>query len=212
LVKEVEVGEKMNALLDKLRKNGMNASFVSTAEQARAKVLEMIPSKAKVGVGGSVTIRQLRLIEALHERGNQVFDHWGSGLSKKERMGMARKHLSADYFLSSSNALTMDGKLVNTDNTGNRVSALVFGPQHVVVVLGTNKIVKNVEAGVKRIKERAAPLNCQRRKDDTPCAKGKECPDCDSPDRLCRVTSIIEKKSRGIESLSIIIVGEELGY
>lgn len=204
--------KKIDDLLDKLGKNGMDAVFLPTGEEARAKVLEMIPGMAKVGVGGSVTIRQLGLLEALVERGNQVFDHWQTGLSKEERMEMARKQLSADYFLSSSNALTMDGKIINTDNTGNRVSALIFGPQHVVVVLGTNKIVKDMEEGIRRIKEKAAPLNCQRRKDDTPCAKGKECPDCNSPDRLCRVTSIIEKKTKGIDSFSVIIVGEELGY
>ena len=205
------IGEPKD-IIDKLEKNGMNAIFIPTAEEARDKVLEMIPETAKVGIGGSITIRQLGLIEALLERGNEVFDHWQPGLSKDGRMAMARRHLSAEYFLSSSNALTMDGKLVNTDNTGNRVSALIFGPRHVVVILGTNKIVKDVEEGIKRVKERAAPLNCRRRKDNTPCARGKGCTDCDSPDRLCRVTSIIEKKTKGVESFSVIIVGEELGY
>jgi L-lactate utilization protein LutB len=206
------VEEKMDKLLDILQKNGMDASFVPTREQARAKILDMIPRNAKVGIGGSITIRQLGLIDVLRDRGNEVYDHWQPGLSKDERLAVAKKHVSADYFLSSSNALTMDGKLVNTDNTGNRVSALVFGPQHVIVVLGTNKIVETVEQGMKRIKETAAPLNCQRRKDDTPCAKGRDCPDCNSPDRLCRVTSIIEKKTKGIGTLSVIIVKEELGY
>lgn len=206
------VMEKVNGLLAELRKNGMDATFVPTADEARAKVLEIIPSDVTVGIGGSVTIRQLGLIETLRERGNEVFDHWQSGLSKDERMATARKHVSADYFISSSNALTTDGKLVNTDNTGNRVSALIFGPQHVIVVVGTNKIVDDVEEGLKRIKQKAAPLNSQRRKDNTPCAKGKDCPDCNSPDRLCRVTSIIEKKTKGVGSFSVIIVGEELGY
>ena len=209
---EIHVGEKVKNLLVTLRDNGMNAIFVPTAQQAKAKVLEMIPGEAKVGIGGSVTIRQMGLLEALFERGNEVLEHWQSGLTRDQRMQMARKAVSADYYLSSSNALTMDGKLVNTDNTGNRVSALVFGPQHVVVVVGVNKIVRDVDAGIRRIKERAAPLNCKRRKDNTPCAKGKKCPDCNSPDRLCRVTSIIEKKTRGIRSFSVIIVGEELGY
>ena len=202
----------MDELLNTLKKNGMDALFVPTGEQARAKVLDMIPMNAKVGIGGSITIRQLGLIEALRNRGNEVYDHWQPGLSKEERLAVAKKHVSADYFLSSSNALTKDGKLVNTDNTGNRVSALVFGPEHVIVVLGTNKIVETVEEGMKRIKETAAPLNCQRRKDDTPCANGKDCPDCNSPDRLCRVTSIIEKKTKGIGTLSVIIAGEKLGY
>jgi len=209
---ETNVGEKVKNLLGTLRDNGMNAIFVPTAQQAKAKVLEMIPGEAKVGIGGSVTIRQMGLLEALLERGNEVSEHWQSGLTRDQRMQMARKAVSADYYLSSSNALTMDGKLVNTDNTGNRVSALVFGPQHVIVVVGVNKIVRDVDEGIRRIKERAAPLNCQRRKDNTPCAKGKKCPDCNSPDRLCRVTSIIEKKTRGIRSFAVIIVGEELGY
>jgi len=209
---ETRIMEKVKNLLGRLRDNGMNAIFVPTAQQAKAKVLGMIPREAEVGIGGSVTIRQMGLLEALFERGNEVCEHWQSGSTKDERMQMARKAVSADYYLSSSNAVTMDGKLVNTDNTGNRVSALVFGPQHVIVVVGVNKIVRDVDAGIRRIKEKAAPLNCQRRKDNTPCAKGKKCPDCNSPDRLCRVTSIIEKKTRGIRSLSVIIVGEELGY
>jgi L-lactate utilization protein LutB len=207
------IGEgKMEKLLNILQKNGMVAYLVPTGEQAMVKVLAMIPTHAKVGIGGSITIRQLGLIEALRNRGNEVYDHWQPGLSKEERLAVAKKHVSAEYFVSSSNALTMDGKLVNTDNTGNRVSALIFGPQHVIVVIGTNKIVETVEEGMKRIKETAAPLNCQRRNDDTPCAKGIDCPDCNSPDRLCRVTSIIEKKTKGIRTLSVIIVSEELGY
>lgn len=204
--------EGVKDVLEKLRKNGMQAVFVPTAEQAKTKVLEMIPQKARVGIGGSITVRQLGLIEALSERGNEVSEHWQSGLSKDERIQMAKKALSAEYYLSSSNALTMDGKLVNTDNTGNRVAALVFGPQHVIVIIGVNKIVKDVDAGFQRIRQRAAPLNCQRRKENTPCAKTGKCEDCNSPDRLCRVTSIIEKKSKGIESFSVIIIGEELGY
>lgn len=202
----------MKAVLDKLQENGMNALFVPTAEDAKSKVLQMVPEDATVGIGGSVTIRQLGLIESLRGRGNTVHDHWESGLSKEQSMEVKRAHLSAEYFLSSSNALTMDGKLVNIDNTGNRVAALVFGPRHVIVVLGINKIVQDVEEGIRRVKERVAPLNCQRRGDRTPCAEGKNCQDCNSPDRICRVTSIIEKRSKGVESFSVIIVGEELGY
>jgi L-lactate utilization protein LutB len=204
--------EEIKDLLNSLRSNGMNALFVPSAQQAKKTVLEMIPKEAKVGIGGSVTIRQVGLLEALVKRGNTVFEHWNPELTADERKKAARDAMEADYYLSSSNAVTMDGKLVNTDNTGNRVAALVFGPKQVIVVLGINKIVSGVDDAIKRIKQRAAPLNCQRRQDNTPCAKGKECTDCNSPDRLCRVTSIIEKKTRGIEALWVIIVGQELGY
>jgi L-lactate utilization protein LutB len=204
--------KEIKDLLNSLRSNGMNALFVPSAQQAKKTVLEMIPKEAKVGIGGSVTIRQVGLLEALVKRGNTVFEHWNPELTADERKKAARDAMEADYYLSSSNAVTMDGKLVNTDNTGNRVAALVFGPKQVIVVLGINKIVSGVDDAIKRIKQRAAPLNCQRRQDNTPCAKGKECTDCNSPDRLCRVTSIIEKKTRGIEALWVIIVGQELGY
>jgi L-lactate utilization protein LutB len=204
--------EEVNELMGSLENNGMHALFVPSAGEATTTILNMIPKGATVGIGGSVTIRQLELPEALMKRGNTVFEHWKPGLTPDERKNAARDAMEADYYLASSNAVTMDGKLVNTDNTGNRVAALVFGPKHVIVVVGTNKIVSGVDAAIKRIKQRAAPLNCQRRQENTPCAKGKECTDCNSPDRLCRVTSIIEKKTRGIEALWVIIVGQELGY
>lgn len=202
----------INDLLQALRKNGMDATFLPTCEEAKAHILQLIPVNATVGIGGSVTIRQLDLIDNLRERGNKVYEHWQSDLSKDERKQMAWRALNAQYYLSSSNALTEDGKLVNTDNTGNRVAAMVFGPSHVIIVVGTNKIVRNVTDGIKRIKEKAAPLNCQRRKENTPCAETGQCHDCDSPSRLCRVTTIIEKKTKGVASMSVIIVGTELGY
>jgi len=98
------------------------------------------------------------------------------------------------------------------DNTGNRVAAMIFGPRHVLVVAGENKIVDDVSAAIKRIKEKVVSKNTSRRGDRTPCAQGEPCQDCNSPDRLCRVTSIIEKKTKGVETLTVIIVGESLGY
>ena len=202
----------MEDLVQALRKNGMDATFLSTCEEAKTHILQLIPAHATVGIGGSVTIRQLNLIQDLRERGNEVYEHWQPGLSNEERKQAAWRALNAQYYLASSNALTKDGKLVNTDNTGNRVAAMVFGPSHVIIVVGTNKIVEDVADGIKRIKEKAAPFNCLRRKENTPCAETGRCQNCDSPSRLCRVTTIIEKKTRGVESLSVIIVGTELGY
>jgi L-lactate utilization protein LutB len=206
------MSDKIKEVIDALRKNGMTVFYFTTADEARAKVLEMIPARASVGIGGSVTVRQLGLIDALAKRGHDVFDHWQSGLNREEILQIKKAQLQADYFVSSSNAVTSDGKLVNIDNTGNRVAALIFGPKHVLVIVGINKIVADVAAGIQRIKDRVAPLNTQRRQDQTPCAQGKGCRDCNSPDRICRVTSIIEKKTKGVESFTVILVGEELGY
>lgn len=195
-----------------LVKNGFQASFAETAVAAKAMVLGMIPPGTPVGVGGSVTIRQLWLIEALRQRGHEVYDHWQAGLSPEEIREIKLHHLTSPFFLTSSNAITQDGKLVNIDNTGNRVAAMIFGPQHVIVVAGKNKIVANVDEALKRIKEEVAPINAQRRQDRTPCAVTGKCEDCASPHRLCRVTAILERKTKGVGVFSVIIVGETLGY
>lgn len=202
----------MEELLKKLESNGMKAFYLPNRDAARDQILSMIPTTSSVGIGGSVTVREMGLLVGLAERGVQYFDHWESGLSKEEIMAVKRKQVVADYFLTSTNAITRDGKLVNMDNTGNRVAAMIFGPRHVIVVTGENKIVDDVFAAIKRIKERVVSRNTSRRGDNTPCAQGEPCPDCNSPDRLCRVTSIIEKKTKGVETLTVFIVGEPLGY
>jgi hypothetical protein len=102
--------------------------------------------------------------------------------------------------------------LINVDATGNRVTSMIFGPEKVMVIAGINKIVKNLNEGLARVKKVAAPRNCQRRKDPTPCAQDLICHNCDTPARLCRVTTIIERRPWGIKDFSVILVGEELGY
>ncbi len=202
----------MEELLKRLESNGMGAFYHPNREAAKDQILDMIPRTARVGIGGSVTVREMGLLDALAGRGTQYFDHWKSGLSMEEIMEVKRQQVVSDYFLTSTNAITKDGKLVNMDNTGNRVSAMIFGPRHVIVVAGKNKIVEDVPAAIQRIKEKVVQRNTSRRGDNTPCAQGEPCPDCNSPDRLCRVTSIIEKKTKGVETLTVILVGESLGY
>lgn len=202
----------MEELIKKLNSNGMESYYFTNSQEAKAHVLNMIPRTATVGIGGSVTVREMGLLDALAERGTEYFDHWVPGLSKEEIIEVKRKMVAADYFLTSTNGLTRDGKLVNIDNTGNRVAAMIFGPKHVIVVTGENKIVDDAHAAIQRIKEEAVPKNTSRRGDNTPCAMGETCPECNSPDRLCRVTSIIEKKTKGVDTFTVVIVGENLGY
>lgn len=202
----------MEKLLKKLEQNGMEPYYFSDRESAKAYILDRVPEGASVGIGGSVTVREMGLLDALRERGTQYFDHWKPGLSSEGIMEVKRRQITADYFLTSTNGLTREGKLVNIDNTGNRVSAMIFGPRHVIVVTGKNKIVEDVHAAIQRIKEEVVSKNTSRRGDNTPCAGGEACPDCNSPDRLCRVTTIIEKKTKGVETFTVVIVGEPLGY
>ncbi len=195
-----------------LVKNGFQASFAENAAAAKAMVLAMITPGAAVGVGGSVTIRQLHLIETLRRQGHEVYDHWQEGLSPEEIREIKLHHVTSPFFLTSTNAITQDGKLVNIDNTGNRVAAMIFGPQQVIVVAGKHKIVADVDQALQRIKEIVTPLVARRRRDNTPCAVTGKCEDCDSPHRLCRATTILERKTMGVGTFSVIIVGEDLGY
>jgi NAD-dependent dihydropyrimidine dehydrogenase PreA subunit len=140
-----------------------------------------------------------------------VYDYWLPDGSPEERLRVCRKQISAPVFLTSVNAVTLDGKLVNIDNTGNRVAAMIFGPEHVIAVVGRNKIVADVHEAVFRIKNHVTPANVRRRNDTTPCAADGKCHDCDSPARLCRVTAILEKKTRGVGRFTVILVEEDLG-
>ncbi|MBP1715546.1 MAG: hypothetical protein H6Q42_3749 [Deltaproteobacteria bacterium] len=194
-----------------LKKHGIEALYFSNRAEAKEEVLKRIPPRAKVGIGGSITLREIGLLDDLAKRGHEVFDHWKEGLSKEERFEVGRKQQKADIFLTSTNALTLDGKLINVDATGNRVTSMIFGPPKVIVFAGTNKIVKDLSEGLARIKKVVAPRNCQRRKDQTPCAVDLVCHDCQSPGRLCRITTIIERKPFDTD-LTVILVGEELGY
>ena len=204
--------ETIDKVIESLKKNEMEAVYFPTAVEAREEILRRIPSGSRVGIGGSVTLREMGILEALEKRGDEVYDHWKEGLSKERRQEVGKKQQRSDFFLTSTNALTLDGKLINVDATGNRVSSMIFGPERVLVIAGVNKIVKNLNEGLARLKKVAAPRNCQRRKDPTPCARDLVCHNCDTPARLCRVTTILERRPWGIKEFAVILVGEELGY
>jgi len=180
--------------LTALQKNGFSVLFAPTKDEALQKVLSLIPSNANVGIGGSVTLREINLIEALNKRGNIVFEHWSQ--PEEKISNIMRKQLTSDVFVASSNAVTEDGKLVNIDKAGNRVAAMIFGPKRVILVIGINKIVKDIKEAIRRLRNVAAPTNAKRREDKTPCAITGICTDCETPDRLCRVITIMEKKPR----------------
>ena len=208
-VKKWYEDQRVHRTLVALERNGFETFFASTKSEARDKSLSLIPSDANVGVGGSVTIREINLIDALTGRGNKVFRHW-SQPEEKVRAVM-RKQLNSDVFVASSNAVTEDGKLINIDKAGNRVAAMIFGPQKVIVVVGVNKIVKNIDEGIHRARNVAAPMNARRRGDKVACATTGVCTDCEATDRLCRVITIMEKKPSRTD-VTVILVGEQLGF
>jgi len=196
--------------VEALKQNGFDAYYAETREEAKKIVLDAIPAGASVGVGGSVTVRELGIPQALKERGNRVYDHWDASLSPAEKAAARDSQVRADVFLSSANALTMDGVLVNTDGTGNRVASMIFGPKMSIVVCGRNKIVPSVRDAVRRIRTYAAPINYKRLNAKAPCAGGGDCEACKP--KLCAITAVIAAKPAAKEKFLVVIVGEDLGY
>ncbi len=196
--------------VDALKKNGFNAIYASTTQEAVSIALNLVPKNATVGVGGSVTIRELGIVDTLESRGNVLFDHYKC--KTDEEIEAARKgQLTCDVFFASSNALTLDGKLVNIDGMGNRVAAMIYGPGHVILIVGAQKISDNLDQAIARIKTKAAPLNTIRLNRKTPCSVTGVCHDCNSEDRICNITTIIEKRPKNTP-FTVIVVGEEIGY
>jgi hypothetical protein len=210
-MKEWWVEERAKRAVEKLEAHEFRAVYVKSKEKAAEEIWKHITPRDKVGVGGSITLRELGILEQLEAKGNTVYNHWKPGLSKEDSLAIRKSQMTSDLFLSSANAITMNGELVNIDGIGNRVNATTFGPAKVILVAGYNKIVEDVQEAIKRIKNVSAPLNARRLNIDVPCAKLGRCVDCNSLNRLCRVVVIHERKP-SLTDIFIIIVGEELGY
>lgn len=196
---------EMKSLLSKLEKRGFAAKYFETGAEAAEYICATVQGKS-VGMGGSITLEQLCLYEKLVGN-NTVFWHW-------REKGFLKNAAEAQVYISSANAISEDGEIVNIDGTGNRVSAMCYGHEKLIIVAGQNKIAKDLPAAIDRAKNVAAPLNAIRLKKNTPCALSAEhrCFDCESPDRICGVTSVLSRRPGGIGVIEVIIVGETLGY
>lgn len=195
--------------IEALKKNNFDAEYFESSKAAIDAILKEIDIKESVGIGGSMTIKSIELDKQLKERGNIVHWHWLE--STPEGMDSARENAAkADVYLTSTNALTQDGKLVNIDGTGNRVAAMIYGPKRTIIICGINKIVETLDAAFERI-EKNTYKNARRLNLKTPCAVNMNCIDCNSPQRMCNVTTIINKKP-GKKPIKVIIINEELGY
>lgn len=188
---------------------GFTVHHAATKEEAAAIVLGLIPEGASVGFGGSVTVRDMGLYAALKGEGHPVYWHWENDVPKPDVFALAA---NADVYLTSSNAITADGCLVNIDGTGNRVGAMIAGPKQVIVIAGANKLVAgNVPQGIARIKSVACPLNARRLGKDSPCAMTGKCDAANCERSMCNVTSIIERPVGG-HKITLVLVDEEMGY
>jgi hypothetical protein len=198
-------------LIKQITKRRLEASYAPTAAQARDEVLAMIPPGATVGRCGSMSLVEMGLWEALAKAGVEVIDPYRPGLAPEEAAARRTRGLVADYMISSSNALTMDGRLVNLDGLGNRVAAMCYGPKKVILVVGLNKVAPDLESAMARVKHHAAPINAIRLGRATPCVETGLCSDCRSPERICYMWSIIEGHMLA-NRIHVKLVGEDLGY
>lgn len=198
------------SIIKKLELRKMEGYYCETKEEAKEQFLELVGSdKKSICYGGSMTLDELGLKEAVEAAGHDLIrrENYKTPEEKKE---CAAKQVTADVFMTSTNAITLDGELVNIDGAGNRVCFLIYGPETVIVVAGMNKVVTDVESGIKRIRDFAAPPNTVRLNCDTPCAKTGRCADCIN-DTIC-CTTVVTRVSRVPGRIKVILVGEELGY
>ena len=200
-------------IIKAFEKRNISGYYYPTAAEAVAAICQMLPEKSLVGLGGSVSIIESGLVDALRKMDVRLLDRYREGVSKEEVAAMRHEGLRSDVFIASSNAVTADGKLVNIDGMGNRVAAMIFGPKKVVLMVGMNKVVPDVETAIRRVKNTATPPNALRVGVETPCSVKGFCQDplCHVPNRLC-MQVVITEASMVPDRLHVVLVGESLGF
>lgn len=207
--KTIMYEKRAQVLVKNLRSRHFEACYCPTAEEARNQALAWIPDGVTVGWGGAMSAQQIGLMKALENRDVQLLDR-DKAATPQERVQIMKKCLAADVFLTGANALSLDGQMVNVDGNGNRVAAIVYGPDSVIVIAGMNKVCDTLELAMQRARTVAAPANAQRFNGTTPCSTTGSCHNCTSPDCICNQI-LITRNSRPAGRIKVILVGEELG-
>ena len=205
--------EKVAAkIIKNLEKRRMAGSFAADAAQAKAEIVDMIPQGATVFRCGSMTAVGIGLWEAIAALPEvKLIDPYRPELLPEEGLELRRRGLTADVMIASTNAITLDGRLVNLDGMGNRVAAMAFGPKKVILAVGMNKVAPDLETAVARVKHFASPINNIRLKQNNPCVETGLCSDCRSPQRICNIWSTIEGHMIK-DRIHVKLIGEDLGY
>lgn len=193
------------------KKNGFGAHVFDSVEEAVPFLMEQTQNAQSVGFGGSMTLAELKLPARCEEAGKKTLVHGRPGLNAEQKREVMGEEQRCDLFFTGTNALTLQGQLVNIDAVGNRVCAMAFGPGRVIVVAGVNKITHDLDSALRRVKDTASPPNARRLKLNTPCASTGLCSDCNSPDRICRVTTIIDRAPR-LTDIQVCLINADLGY
>lgn len=205
------VDKRVLRTIENLEKNNMKGYFVENEEEAIKKIKDIIGEGDTLSVGGSMTLFETGIIDFLRKGKYNFLDRYEEGLSPEDIKEIYRKSFSADAYFTSSNAITEEGELYNVDGRGNRVAAMIYGPDKVIVVVGVNKIVRDLDEAIMRNRELAAPANVKRLNKNTPCSKVGYCMDCNSKDRICNEYVVIRKQADG-DRIHVIIIDNDFGY
>ncbi len=199
-----------DSLIGKFNKRGIEGYYCENADEALLMAKRFLTPGCSISWGGSETLEEIGLIDYLKESDYILYDRHTAKTPEESTM-MYSKIVTADYFFMSSNAITLDGQLVNIDGRGNRVACLITGPKNVIIIAGMNKIVTDVDTGIERVRNMAAPPNNIRLNKKTPCAESGKCANCLVDDCIC-CEIVITRKSQIPGRIKVILVGEELGY
>ena len=202
--------ELAGKVIASLKSNNIGGRYFDTVEESKKYLIETIGVDKAIGFGGSITLYNMNIHEDLKKNGNRIFWHWLEESPENKKMALEQS-TKTDVYLTSTNAITLQGEIVNVDGNGNRVATMIYGPKRAIIVCGVNKISNDLIDALDRLRKQAAPPNSKRLNRKTPCTMTGECADCNSPERICNVTTIIHKKP-GLIEMEVVLIGEEIGY
>ena len=201
---------RINKVIKALEENNMNGYLVNSKEELISKIEELTNSGDVVACGGSMSLFEAGVIDHLRSGRYEFLDRYKEGLKPEEIKQIYREAFFCDAYFTSTNAITEDGELYNVDGNGNRVAAMLYGPDKVIVIAGVNKIVKNINEAISRVENLAAPANAKRLNRKTPCVITGKCMNCNSPERICREYTVIRKPAPN--RIFILLLNENYGY
>jgi len=208
---QIVIDKKVNKTIENLKKRNMNGYYLKTKEDLHKKISEIVPKGSLVSVGGSMTLFETDTIEFLRSYEVTFLDRYQEGLTPEDIKKIYRDSFSADAYFASTNAITETGEIYNVDGRGNRVAAMIYGPDKIILVVGTNKIVKDLNEAKERNRAIAAPANVQRLNMKTPCHETGYCTNCNSPQRICNIYTVIDKQFDA-DRMHVIFIDGQYGY
>jgi hypothetical protein len=203
--------QRIKRTIESLNNNNMNGYLVNSKEELFFKIEQLVSEGSVVSCGGSMSLFEYGVIDYLRNGRYKFLDRYKEGLTSEQITKIFKESFLADAYFASSNAVTEDGKLYNVDGNGNRVAAMLYGPDKVILLVGVNKIVKDIDEAIKRNREICAPANAKRLNKKTPCTKVGYCMDCKSNEKVCREFTVIASQNRK-DRIHVIFMNENIGY